>query len=44
MNVYFLFQIEDMNETDPVGDRSTRNDVTPGSQLSPMNLSFTPTQ
>ncbi|XP_043288680.1 cell division cycle protein 23 homolog isoform X2 [Venturia canescens] len=36
--------IEDMNETDPVGEMNIRNDATPGNQLSPMNLSFTPTQ
>lgn len=36
--------MEDMNETDPVGDRSIRVETTPGSQLTPMNLSFTPTQ
>jgi len=30
-----------MNETDPVIEQ--RTDATPGSQLSPMNLSFTPT-
>ncbi|KAF7992968.1 hypothetical protein HCN44_005749 [Aphidius gifuensis] len=39
-----MIVMEDMNETDPVGDRSTRVETTPGSQLTPMNLSFTPTQ
>lgn len=36
-----------MNETDPVMDRMDRGNpetATPTSQLSPMNLSFTPTQ
>lgn len=34
-----------MNETDPIGDTENRAvATTPGSQLSPMNLSFTPTQ
>jgi len=32
-----------MNETDPVIEQRVRTDATPGSQLSPMNLSFTPT-
>ncbi|KYQ58793.1 Cell division cycle protein 23 like protein [Trachymyrmex zeteki] len=35
--------VDDMNETDPVIEQRTRTDATPGSQLSPMNLSFTPT-
>lgn len=35
-----------MNETDPIGDTENRAVATTpaGSQLSPMNLSFTPTQ
>lgn len=37
--------IEDMNETNPVSDGSSyRAEVTPGNQLTPMNLSFTPPQ
>ncbi|XP_015509840.2 cell division cycle protein 23 homolog isoform X1 [Neodiprion pinetum] len=37
--------IEDMNETDPIAEGSgSRVDGTPGNQLSPMNLSFTPPQ
>lgn len=32
--------MEDMNETNPVGDQSARIESTPGSQLTPMNLSF----
>ncbi|XP_001607732.1 cell division cycle protein 23 homolog [Nasonia vitripennis] len=38
--------VEDMNETDPIGDTENRAVATTpaGSQLSPMNLSFTPTQ
>ncbi|XP_011308144.1 cell division cycle protein 23 homolog [Fopius arisanus] len=39
-----MIVIEDMNETDPVGERSAQVENTPGSQSSPMNLSFTPTQ
>ncbi|XP_063977279.1 cell division cycle protein 23 homolog [Diachasmimorpha longicaudata] len=39
-----MIVIEDMNETDPVGERNTQVENTPGSQSSPMNLSFTPTQ
>ncbi|XP_071862301.1 cell division cycle protein 23 isoform X2 [Bombus fervidus] len=35
--------VEDMNETDPVIEQGERADATPGSQLSPMNLSFMPT-
>ncbi|XP_066595243.1 cell division cycle protein 23 homolog [Prorops nasuta] len=35
--------VDDMNETDPVDQQAARTDVTSGSQLSPMNLSFTPT-
>ncbi|XP_017875715.1 cell division cycle protein 23 homolog isoform X1 [Ceratina calcarata] len=35
--------VEDMNETDPVMEQGERSDVAPGSQLSPMNLSFMPT-
>ncbi|XP_029681036.1 cell division cycle protein 23 homolog [Formica exsecta] len=35
--------VDDMNETDPVIEQRTQTDATPGSQLSPMNLSFTPT-
>ncbi|KOC68110.1 Cell division cycle protein 23 like protein [Habropoda laboriosa] len=35
--------VEDMNETDPVIEQGERADTTPGSQLSPMNLSFMPT-
>ncbi|CAK9831174.1 Cell division cycle protein 23 homolog [Anthophora retusa] len=35
--------VEDMNETDPVLEQGDRTDTTPGSQLSPMNLSFMPT-
>ncbi|XP_011640868.1 cell division cycle protein 23 homolog [Pogonomyrmex barbatus] len=35
--------VDDMNETDPVIEQTSRTDATPGSQLSPMNLSFTPT-
>ncbi|XP_034173096.1 cell division cycle protein 23 homolog isoform X1 [Osmia lignaria lignaria] len=35
--------VEDMNETDPVIEQGERPDTTPGSQLSPMNLSFMPT-
>lgn len=35
--------VDDMNETDPVIEQRSRTDATPGSQLSPMNLSFTPT-
>ncbi|XP_072751597.1 uncharacterized protein [Anoplolepis gracilipes] len=34
--------VDDMNETDPVIEQRARTDATPGSQLSPMNLSFTP--
>ncbi|XP_046607252.1 cell division cycle protein 23 homolog isoform X1 [Neodiprion virginianus] len=37
--------IEDMNETDPIAEGSgSRVAGTPGNQLSPMNLSFTPPQ
>lgn len=32
-----------MNETDPVIEQAARTDALSGSQLSPMNLSFTPT-
>ncbi|KAK0080629.1 hypothetical protein PV325_013642 [Microctonus aethiopoides] len=39
-----MIVMEDMNETAPVGDRNSRIESTPGNQLSPMNLSFTPTQ
>ncbi|XP_012540153.1 cell division cycle protein 23 homolog [Monomorium pharaonis] len=35
--------VVDMNETDPVIEQRSRTDATPSSQLSPMNLSFTPT-
>lgn len=36
--------VEDMNETDPVIEQGERpSTTTPGSQLSPMNLSFMPT-
>ncbi|XP_020293344.1 cell division cycle protein 23 homolog [Pseudomyrmex gracilis] len=35
--------VDDMNETDPVIEQRTQLDATPGSQLSPMNLSFTST-
>ncbi|XP_077275865.1 cell division cycle protein 23 isoform X2 [Temnothorax americanus] len=35
--------VDDMNETDPVIEQRARTDATPGSQLSPMNLSFAPT-
>ncbi|KAL0132742.1 hypothetical protein PUN28_000464 [Cardiocondyla obscurior] len=35
--------VDDMNETDPVIEQRSRTDLTPGSQLSPMNLSFTST-
>lgn len=38
-----LFQVDDMNETDPVIEQAARTDAISGSQLSPMNLSFTPT-
>lgn len=38
-----LFQVDDMNETDPVIEQTARTDAISGSQLSPMNLSFTPT-
>lgn len=31
-----------MNETVPVEEHGTQNPTTPGNQLSPMNLSFTP--
>ncbi|CAD6216188.1 GSCOCG00004406001-RA-CDS [Cotesia congregata] len=35
--------IEDMNETDPA-DGNQRTPATPGNQMAPINLSFTPTQ
>ncbi|XP_011875429.1 PREDICTED: cell division cycle protein 23 homolog [Vollenhovia emeryi] len=35
--------VDDMNETDPVIEQRVQTDATPESQLSPMNLSFTPT-
>ncbi|XP_057341495.1 cell division cycle protein 23 homolog [Microplitis mediator] len=44
INVEDMVVIEDMNETDPVADQGTRVPATPGNQLSPINLSFTPTQ
>ncbi|KAJ8686394.1 hypothetical protein QAD02_022188 [Eretmocerus hayati] len=37
--------VEDMNETDPIGESGNRTATsTTGSQMSPMNLSFTPNQ